>query len=1777
MVGWNTPHLQGMSAKREPEGFGTWEGYNDVSSEAAGWVFNSPLQVLITEISDDSGATFASIELYNPIYSTIDFGAANYTFENSGGTPLVGSWVIPTADEGQHALFNLTAAALDSESDIIKLYQNGYLVESIPYGTYGIVPDPLPNESAQRYFDGAEYTDLWGRNWTTGPNFGAQNNIPAPNLVSPIKLNEVMFYPDISSDGFVEVIYRLGNPMNITGYKIVCDKVFDIPYTILDGDLRYYYLFEFLDQEFFSEMQSTGDNVYLYDDNGSFLDMVGWSSQHTQGKTVTRVPNGNGTRDGFDDVSSVAAGWQFDSTHTVDLIDIEMRGNEKSLKYGNLTEHIIFNLTITNHQATSDVINILNSTLVGWEVEIYNETQTEKISQIFIEAYSMDNITVKITLPDSIPFIAFDNVTVEIISTNNNLISDQILLYPRVLPFIHPKKTITPSEIYVQGSGHDENATITLNLTGLGMPMESRQPQDMIFCTDTSGSMTQTAIDFIKEWLKGYVDEMEIPDQGAMVHYNSSATLMNPLTENYTQLKNDIDNIPGPMGGTDMADALNKAITELNTTTGNGDPSHLRVIIFLSDGENNAGDPPVIAAAQDAADDGIKIYTVGLEPLMGFLNEDLLKEIANITGGKYYYAPTIDELPDIYFDISGFLLTLAGRDPNVFDNEPMIRDVIPPWIKIIPGSFSIPPNTMYVNETGYTFLEWNKSSLQIGDTWSVSFNITSSMAGYVEANNLTASRIWYVDNQDSIVQKLFPLTMINVIEGITVPDVPLNLIATPGVDFINLTWNAPVSDGGDPIINYRIYRGTSPGSVSFYMEIGNITTFNDTNVISGVTYYYQISAVNSIGEGPLSNEVNATPYTVPSLPVNLGADAGDGFVNLSWSAPASDGGTPVTGYYIYRNGTVGAYAFVPAGQFWFNDTNVANGLNYTYNVSAVNEVGEGPNATITAMPLSLTLPSVCLNLEALAGDGYIILTWDAPVSEGGGPIINYWIYKGTAPDSETFYIEIGNITTYNDTSVTAGITYYYKVSAVNINGEGPLSNEASATPPTVPFAPLNLIATGEIGYIELSWNVPTSDGGAPITNYRIYRGTSPGSETFYDITGNVTTFMDMGVTPGVTYYYRVSAVNIVGEGPLSNEAFATPPAVPSEPLNLTAIAGNGYIVLSWDEPASDNGYPITDYRIYKGTVSGGETFYVTIGNVTTYNDTSVIAGITYYYKVSAVNSYGEGPLSNEVFATPPNVPFAPLNLVADAGNDYIVLTWDEPTSDGGSPIINYSIYKGTSSGLETFYLSIGNLTSYNDSDVSPGITYYYRVSALNIVGEGPLSNEAYATPPTVPSIPLNLTAKSGDSFVNLTWDVPSSDGGIPIIEYHIYRDDTTGIYDSVGSDQLWYNDTNVFNGMTYTYNVSAVNEVGEGPNATVTATPMPPIIPGPPMGLMASPGDGQINVSWEPPSDGSESEITSYNIYRIGIPDIYASVTSHQLWFIDYNVTPGTIYSYQITAESEYGEGAQSSGTDIKAGAAPSSPTNLTATPGDSYVNVTWDAPLSDGGYQIDNYTIYRGVISGQEVFLVIIGNETLFNDTGVENDITYYYKIIAVNSIGESPVSESADATPFTVNRPPTVTIISPSEGSIIKDTFEILGTAGDNDGTIHRVEIKIDNENWVRAEGTTSWSYEWDTTSLPDGMYTITARAFDGVQYSQEINITIEVNNPEEKTQPSEEPWIWVLIIIVAIVLVLVFVIWFFRKKEPQDMPDDKMFEIIKQKFEDGKISRETFEDFKKRYNKD
>src|SRR4029450_9796461 len=120
-------------------------------------------------------------------------------------------------------------------------------------------------------------------------------------------------------------------------------------------------------------------------------------------------------------------------------------------------------------------------------------------------------------------------------------------------------------------------------------------------------------------------------------------------------------------------------------------------------------------------------------------------------------------------------------------------------------------------------------------------------------------------------------------------------------------------------------------------------------------------------------------------------------------------------------------------------------------------------------------------------------------------------------------------------SAANGTTYYYKVSALNAVNEGPLSTEASATPvapATPPSAPQNLQATGGNAQVSLTWSAPASDGGSQVTGYKIYRSTSPGTETLLPSPpGTGTSYSDLTALNGTTYYYKVSAVNAVNEGP----------------------------------------------------------------------------------------------------------------------------------------------------------------------------------------------------------------------------------------------------------------------------------------------------------------------------------------------------------------------------------------------------------------------------------------------------------------------------------------------------------------------------------------------------------------------------------------------------------------------------------------------------------------------
>ena len=378
----------------------------------------------------------------------------------------------------------------------------------------------------------------------------------------------------------------------------------------------------------------------------------------------------------------------------------------------------------------------------------------------------------------------------------------------------------------------------------------------------------------------------------------------------------------------------------------------------------------------------------------------------------------------------------------------------------------------------------------------------------------------------------------------TAPAAP-GLTATAGNAQVALSWTAP-ADGGSPITGYRLYRGTTSGSLSLYQSLGTGTTYTDTAVTNGTTYFYAVSAVNAIGEGSRSAERSATPTapaTAPAAP-GLTATAGNAQVALSWTAPA-DGGSPITGYRLYRGTTSGSlslYQSLGTGTT-YTDTAVTNGTTYFYAVSAVNAIGEGSrSAERSATPTAPATAPAAPGLTATAGNAQVALSWTAP-ADGGSPITGYRLYRGTTSGSLSLYQSLGTGTTYTDTAVTNGTTYFYAVSAVNAIGEGSRSAERSATPTapaTAPAAPQNVTAAPHATKgINLAWSAPASSGGSPITQYRIYRSTTSGTEVLLTSV-NGTTFIhrDSSTRRGVRYYYIIRAVNAIGVGQPSDEVTA---------------------------------------------------------------------------------------------------------------------------------------------------------------------------------------------------------------------------------------------------------------------------------------------------------------------------------------------------------------------------------------------------------------------------------------------------------------------------------------------------------------------------------------------------------------------------------------------------------------------------------------------------------------
>ena len=591
-----------------------------------------------------------------------------------------------------------------------------------------------------------------------------------------------------------------------------------------------------------------------------------------------------------------------------------------------------------------------------------------------------------------------------------------------------------------------------------------------------------------------------------------------------------------------------------------------------------------------------------------------------------------------------------------------------------------------------------------------------------------------------------------------VPDAPRRLTARArGTSEIELSWTAPASSGSGAITGYRIEVSRTGKSGDWLpLETNHRgTTYTHGRLSPGTTRYYRVAAINRAGTGAWSETVRATTdVTVPGAPTGLRAMpsgvGGSDEILLTWTAPTDDGGQAITGYRIEVSSTgVGDSWIIHLASTGSTATtyvhrNLEPGTTRYYRVAALNSRGTGAFSNVARGATNAARPPQPENVRARAtGPNGIILNWDPPESDGGARITGYSVRTRGPHDTSWIIIRPNTgttTTTFTHTGLQPLTRYQYQVAAINRVGTGHWSPTAAViTYADKPGAPTGLTARA-IGTsrIDLAWNSPRYVGGASVRGYRV-EASDDGGKTWNIIRRNTnstaTTLSDVNLRPATTRHYRVAAINIAGMGAFSNVARATTDAtLAGVPRSLNAEAGGtSQIVLSWRAPTSDGGARITGYRI-EVSENGGATWKDLVANTRNARTTYVHGGLepatTRHYRVSAINRIGVGGASRVAGATTDaTVPDAPTGLAATATSPTrIDLVWVAPAYDGGARISGYRIEVSETGAAWTDLVSnTGSTgTTFSHTDLRPGSTRHYRVSAINSAGTGAPSASASA-------------------------------------------------------------------------------------------------------------------------------------------------------------------------------------------------------------------------------------------------------------------------------------------------------------------------------------------------------------------------------------------------------------------------------------------------------------------
>lgn len=926
------------------------------------------------------------------------------------------------------------------------------------------------------------------------------------------------------------------------------------------------------------------------------------------------------------------------------------------------------------------------------------------------------------------------------------------------------------------------------------------------------------------------------------------------------------------------------------------------------------------------------------------------------------------------------------------------------------------------------------------------------------------------------------------------PSLPLNVAGSGGNARVTLVWSAPSSNGGRSITDYLVRYSSNSGSswTTFSDGVSTATSATVTGLTNGTAYIFQVAALNSVGTGSYSvSSSEVTPFSVPGQPTSISGTAGINQVSLSWSAPTSNGGSVITDYVVEYSTNSGStwVTFVDAVEVTTSSTvtGLANGTGYIFRVTAKNNAGNGSASSTTSAIVPRTMPSAAQSVAGTSGNAQVALTWSAPVSNGGAAVTDYEIqYSSDGTNWTTFSDSVSTTASVTVTGLTNGAAYTFRVAAINGAGTGSYSTASSSiTPFTTPGTPTSVTPTRGNGQVSLSWTAPVSNGGSAIIQYRVQFAAEGGDDystwsSAVSTLSTSTSYVVTGLTNGMSYKFRVVATNAAGNGSYSVASSAVIPFTTSgAPTSIVTTNGVSQVALSWTAPTSTGGDSITDYVIQHSSNSGSTwtTFSDSVSTSTSATVTGLTNGTAYVFRVAAVNAAGAGTYSSaSASAMPRTTSDAPSSAVATAGNGQVSLSWTVPASNGGSAITDYSIeYSTDASAWTSFSDGTSTLRAATVTGLTNGVGYFFRVSAINLVGTSSASAPSSpVTPLTVPTAPIISQITTGNALLSVAFSA-AADGGNPITTYQYSTDGgATWQTRTVGSTSspmvisaLSSNGTTALtNGTTYSVQLRAVNSAGTG-SASVSVSATPTTVPGAPTSVSSSPVVSAINLEWTAPSSNGGAAVSDYLIEMSAnggstwttFNDGSSSTTSASVT----GLTNGTQYIFRVSAVNSVGTGVASLWTtSVAPRTAPGTPSNLVLVAGASSITASWTAP-SSGGSTITDYIVEYSTDNATWVtFSDGLSTTAGTTISGLTNGTAYYVRVSAVNVAGAGTAITSASTST------PRTTPSAPSINSIVADDSElsIRFTAGATGGSVVTSYQYSTNggSTWVTASGTTS-----------------------------------------------------------------------------------------------------------------